>query len=201
VDWGEGNKTTPTNSPNAGTGSPATTNEANWYYRLAYTTNLWTLPGGAATNDYSPIASSSQTIYGLADSPYTFGSTPALVTDVQFWLDQPQYNFGWMLLCESENTDFSARRFGSREDSNFPPELQIEYLIAPLIDRAERSGDQFNLFFTAQPAQTYEVEFCGSLDTHQWQTLANVGSFAEVTRVLVVDPISSAQRFYRLLTY
>src|SRR5207248_1039745 len=63
-DWGEGNKVTPPNSQNSGTGALATTNEATWFYRFAFTTNIWASPGAAATNDYVPSISSSQTIYG-----------------------------------------------------------------------------------------------------------------------------------------
>jgi hypothetical protein len=198
--WGEGNKLTPPGSGNAGTGSPAGTNEVTWYYRFAYTSNTWTSPGAAAGNDYVPAASSAQTVYGLGDSPYTFPSSPQMVADLQLWLANPQTNFGWMLICEDETAAFTARRFGAREEPNFPPRLQVEYILPPIIDRIQRSGNQFNLFFTAQPGQPYGVEFRDSFTSGTWQALANVGSFPEVTHVLVIDPIASFQRVYRLVT-
>jgi hypothetical protein len=201
VDWGEGNKITPTNSPNAGTGSAATTNEATWFYRFAFTSNAWTIPGGAATNDYSPVVSSFQTVYSLGDSPYTWYSTPAMVADVQFWLNNPQSNFGWLLLCQSEASDFTARAFGSRENGNYAPQLAIEYVIPPRIDRVQRNGNHFNLFFTAHPGQSYVIQFRNSFLSGTWQTLATVPPQSDVTPVMVVDPISEPQRFYRLATY
>lgn len=199
--WGEGNKTTPTNSPNAGTGSPATTNEATWFYRFAFTTNAWSSPGAGETNDYVENVSSVQTIYGLADSPYTFRSTTQLVADVQFWLDNPQANFGWILVCEDEASGFTARRFASREDPNFAPQLILDYAIPPVIDRMQKAGNEFNLFFTVLPDQTYIVEFRDSLSSNSWQVLANLGSFSDVTRVVVVDALSAGARFYRVRTY
>lgn len=198
-DWGEGNKVTPSSSQNAGTGSLATTNEATWFYRFAFTTNTWTSPGASATNDYVPATSSSQTIYGLIDSPYAFNSSALTVLDVQFWLDNPQSNFGWILVCNGEDVGFTARRFGSREDTNNTPQLLIDYdPPPPLIDRVQASGNQLNLFFTAASNQTYVVESRADVVSGNWQTLANVGPFPDTTRVLVVDPISQPRRFYRV---
>ena len=197
-DWGEGNKITPPTSQNAGTGALATTNEATWFYRFAFTTNTWAASGAAATNDYVPATSSSQTIYGLSDSPYTFVTTSLSVADVQLWLDKPATNFGWILISTGESEGFTARRFGSREDMNNAPQLLIDYdLPPPFIDHVQVSGNQFNLFFTASSNQTYIVEFRTNLVLGTWQTLANVGPFPDTTRVLVVDPISQFHRFYR----
>jgi hypothetical protein len=63
-----------------------------------------------------------------------------LVADVQLWLDQPGSNFGWMLLCQSEGTAFSARRFGSRENPFTTPALAIEFLLPPRIETIHRSA-------------------------------------------------------------
>ncbi|PYJ06660.1 MAG: hypothetical protein DME25_06165 [Verrucomicrobia bacterium] len=200
--WGEGNKQSPTNCTScAGQGALAGTNEACWLTPFAWTTNAWTSPGAAATNDFVSDISASQTIYKFADSPYTFGPSPAMGADVQAWLDNPQANFGWILLGQDETVKFSARRFWSRENTNFPPYLTVQYLVAPLIDRVQRTGRQLNLFFTAQPEQSYVVEFRDGLTGGTWQTLANLGYFSETTRVLIVDPITAAQRFYRVVTY
>jgi hypothetical protein len=194
--WGEGSGTS-----DRGQGAPALTNEANWYYRFAFTTNTWAAPGGAATNDYVAAASASQMIYGPENSPYTFGPNGPLTADVQFWLDHPEANHGWMLICPDEATAWSARRFGSRESTTFPPRLEVHYLVAPQIDQAERVGSQFNLSFRALPGQSYAVQFSTSLPPSAWQPLANVGSPPVVTRVLVVDPIAPTRRFYRVMAY
>src|SRR5262249_41614629 len=100
--WGEGNKN-PTMSP--GRGAPATLGEADWLSPLAFTTNSWTVPGGAPDSDYASAGSGSQIVYdgSAAYSPYAFpdpGDDHApIIADVQLWLDKPATNFGWMLIC------------------------------------------------------------------------------------------------------
>jgi hypothetical protein len=60
--------------------------------------------------------------------PYTWGSTDAMVTDVQGWLHHPSDNFGWLLLG-NEDASRTAKRFDSRENStaNNRPMLAITY--------------------------------------------------------------------------
>jgi len=195
--WGEGDKTnSPTGSP--GQGQPATTNEATWVARFAFTTNLWAAPGAAATNDYAPGISSSSFVYGLEQSPYSFDSTPVMVADVQTWLDNPGTNFGWILICDSEDVQFTARRFGSREDPQKAPLLTIEYT-PPEINRVQATGGQFSLAFTAQANQTYAVEFLDSFSTLvNWSTLTNFAAQPASTNIVVSDALTNRQRFYRL---
>ena len=200
--WGEGDKN-PATSP--GRGLPATTNEATWLSPFALTTNVWFTPGAAATNDYAPAISAAQIVYDDVQSPYTFPDPSAdatrMIADIQMWLDSPATNFGWIFICESEATPSTARRFGSREDPSFPPQLTIQYLVPAHIDQAQRVGNQFNLSFTALPDQNYNVQFSGSMPANSWQSLANVAAPPVVTRVLVVDPITPTRRFYRIMTY
>jgi len=200
VPWSEGTKTNASPS-GAGQGSPASTNEATWFYRFAFTTNTWSAPGAAATSDYVAAPSAAVTVYGLNDSPYYFGSTAQTIADVQLWLDDPQTNFGWILVCQAETTDFTARRFGSRENANFPPQLEIEYLVAPVIDRVEKNGSQFSFQFTAQPSQSYTIEYRDALGAGGWQTSASAGPFTEPIRVLFVDTTLAPGRFYQVVTY
>lgn len=127
--WGEGDK-----SPivQAGKGLPATDGEATWLHAF-HATNAWTAPGGAADVDFSSIESSSQFIYGVGESPYFFESSPEMVADVTGWVRSPAANFGWMLKCNDEGTIFTARRFGTHESPDYPPNLTIEYLVPPTI--------------------------------------------------------------------
>jgi hypothetical protein len=200
--WGEGNKLTPTNGAGgAGTGAPATTNEATWFYRFAFTTNTWSTPGASSPTDFAAASSSVQTIYGLADSPYTFANSTQMVADVQSWLDRPQSNFGWILVCQDEGSPFTARRFGTHEDTNFAPQLEIEYTIAPVVERVQKSGSQLNLYFTAQAGQSYSVECRDTLGSGSWQTFVDLGYYSDVTPVLVIDPLTRPQRFYRIATH
>ena len=52
----------------------------------------------------------------MNESPYEFESTFDTVADLQLWLNHPENNFGWMLISQSEDTPFTARRFNSREE-------------------------------------------------------------------------------------
>jgi len=54
-----------------------------------------------------------------------------MVADVQFWLNNPANNFGWLLQGESENIPRSIRRFSSRKDLARYPQLTIQYTTIP----------------------------------------------------------------------
>jgi hypothetical protein len=60
---------------------------------------------------------------------YTWESNPALVADVQGWADDPDRNFGWILVG-SESQNRTAKRFDSKENptESFRPVLSLEYL-------------------------------------------------------------------------
>jgi len=202
-DWGEG-----TNNPIAspGQGSPATTNEATWLSPFAFTTNSWTAPGAVATNDYDPAVTASQIIYSTTQSPYVFpdpSADPApMLADVRRWLSDPAANFGWIFICEAEAVPSTARRFGSREDPNNPPVLQLEYLVPPQSITVENAGSQLRLHFTAEAGQGYVVQFRASLaPPNAWSTLTNFSAQAATTNLIVTDAITGAQRFYRVGTY
>ena len=195
--WGEGDKVA-TTIP--GQGLPATAGEATWRHAF-FPTNEWTVPGGASGVDFSDIESSFQFIYGTGQSPYRFESTPELVADVQSWVNNPQSNDGWMLLDDDETTAFTARRFGSREDPNAPPLLEIEYFVPPSIAAASRAGDQFHLNFTAWPGQSYTVEYRDSLSAGVWQTLTNLGLATNATPVAITDIVNGPQRYYRVVSF
>jgi hypothetical protein len=195
-DWGEGDN----NASEPRSAGAAGTNEANWLYRFAFTPEIWVTPGGALGVDYVASRSAAEYVYE-AGMPYTFGPTPGLAADIQLWLDHPETNFGWMLIVRNETTDFTARRFGSREDPQNAPTLQIDYLVAPMIDQVERTGHQFNFAFTAFAGQTYVIEHRDALGTGGWNTSASAGPFAETMRVLFVDTPLAPRRFYRVVTY
>jgi hypothetical protein len=129
VPWGEGNKVAA--NPNfPGQGAPATLGEATWLSSIHGAT-LWSLPGGAPGVDFVASSSASQVVYSIANSPYSFGLTVQLAGDVQYWLDHPAENFGWMLIDEAESVAFTARRFGSREGGVNAPKLLIQYQPVP----------------------------------------------------------------------
>lgn len=117
ADWGEG---TSNASGQEGAGASATMGDATWNHRFFDNVN-WTSPGG----DF--VSPASAEIIVDNNGPYMFESSAALVADVQGWLDNPDSNFGWILLADESAT--SARRFNSRENPNVDqrPMLEIEY--------------------------------------------------------------------------
>ena len=127
--WGEGS-TVPMSNP-GGLGDPAAAGDATWLHRFAFD-QPWAAPGGEAGIDYLALSSGAVIMYGTVDSPYNFESTMEAVADVQFWLDNPGENFGWMLMTDFEDVAFTARRFASREDPfGRGPTLTIEYTVVP----------------------------------------------------------------------
>lgn len=198
--WGEGSKTN-ASSLGLGRGAAATTNEATWFHRFAFTPDSWTAPGGLAAHDFTAHASAVQTLYGFGDSPYEFGPTSQTAADVQGWLDEPGGNFGWMLLCHAEELDFTARRFGSRENPNNAPRLILDYVAAPKIDLVVVAGEAFQLSFWAEPGQTYKVEYREAIAAGDWQELTNIGAPMESTRITIGDPLLATPRFFRVVTF
>ena len=75
-------------------------------------------------------ASASQIVYDVGNSPYLFGSSAELVNDVQYWLDNPGQNHGWMLKLADESVDFTSRRFGASEGPDAAI-LSIQYAMVP----------------------------------------------------------------------
>ena len=121
--WGEG-ETFAVN----GFGTPAAVGDATWSHRFS-TQDEWAVPGGAVDVDYSGLLSSGALVYGVGTT--RFEGSADLIADVQSWLDHPELNHGWMLLCQNEELPFTARRFGSREDPNSAPALRIEFVTVP----------------------------------------------------------------------
>lgn len=118
TNWGEGASDA---SGEEGAGAAAENGDATWLHTF-YDTNIWSSPGG----DYFPALSAYTSVVGLGS--YTWSSTPELVADVQSWFDDPESDFGWVLIG---NEDFSttAKRFDSRESvtQENRPFLTIEF--------------------------------------------------------------------------
>lgn len=118
ADWGEGASNA---AGEEGGGAPALPGDATWLHTF-FDTDFWTTPGG----DFDPVASGSTVV--SFNGPYTWDSTPAMVADVQGWLDDASTNFGWILIGP-ESPPPTAKRFDTREnllpDTN--PFLTVEF--------------------------------------------------------------------------
>jgi len=183
VSWGEGTKT-------GSLGLQATTGEATWTSRF-FLVPQWGVPGGKAGTDFLATASASSLVGGLGH--YTFDSASNLVADVQFWLDNPGSNFGWILLSQDEPTASTARRFASREGGANAPTLVIEYTVGQtqplLISQMSLLGDTVTFQFNVAPQQTYVVEFNNAIDTTNWLTLTNIVAQPAATNITVSDSV------------
>jgi len=136
-DWGEGaaGDTNPAIG-GSGQGYPAGPQDATWTHAM-FGTVAWTNDG--AQGDFNTVASATTSVGGPIDSPHTWTTTAAMVSDVQGWLDIPASNFGWALVNADEATIRSSKSFYSREatqnssgdpnslDPSWRPRLTIAY--------------------------------------------------------------------------
>ncbi len=101
--WGEG----ASNGGDAGVGAPAQPGDATWSHRF-WPTTAWARRGG----DFVARASATRAV-GFGPASHTIPSTPALVADVQGWLQSPASNHGWMLIGDDAGQQ-NAKRLASR---------------------------------------------------------------------------------------
>jgi hypothetical protein len=119
-----------------GHGKPADPGDVTWNY-AAYNTTAWnTLAGGNLTTNSASIAGITVgTNLGHYDWPSA--SNPAMVADVQNWLNNPSSNNGWLLVSGDETDAGTFRAFYSQEgsvsasNSAFAPVLTVTYTPVP----------------------------------------------------------------------
>jgi len=117
--WGEG-----ASIDFGGQGAPSEPGDATWIHTY-FPDQYWAVPGG----DYVPTACASQSV-GVLAGPVVWATTPAMVADVQLWLDDPASNFGWILIGD-ESVVHTAKKFASREwpDLALRPKLTVEFTL------------------------------------------------------------------------
>ena len=118
VNWGEGRGT-------GSLGEAALSGEATWDYRI-FDTVEWASPGAAAGTDYDATPSASTFVQGVDTYNWT-----GLVSDVQFWLDNPSIDFGWILISQVEDVPGTSRRFGAANAGDDAPVLTIDFTMVP----------------------------------------------------------------------
>jgi hypothetical protein len=106
AEWGQG---TSSGGNRAGGGANATTNDATWLHTF-YNTASWANPGGDFASEISATA-----VVGAEGAIYRWESTPALVADVQGWVNSSAANHGWLLQGD-ESQSGTAKAFATRED-------------------------------------------------------------------------------------
>jgi len=129
--WSEGS----TNSEGQeGLPDPATQGDVTWSHR-SWNTQQWSTFGGV----FTPTASATLSVANSTGIK-TWASTPALVADVQSWVNDPVSNFGWLLKVESE-AGRRSKRWNSRTNPTSPPQLTITFVALPLFADGFESGD------------------------------------------------------------
>jgi hypothetical protein len=125
-DWGEG-----ASCANGGKGTAAKTGDATWLHTF-FDTDFWVEAGG----DRARPASAREDV----DMPgaYTWSSN-RMKKDVQSWVEQPETNFGWLLIGDERNPR-TVVAFASRESmtcgatgvpTGLPvPVLEVSYSLA-----------------------------------------------------------------------
>jgi hypothetical protein len=145
-DWGEAGSVT-----SSGGGAIAQPGDATWTHAVLEAVP-WASPGG----DFEPTASAQALVGQLGD--YFWGSTAALVADVQSWLDAPATNGGWILIGD-ESSGGSLKRFDSREsaDTDLRPMLIVDFTRQTAVE-SKSWGTIKSLYGSrAMPASSPEV--------------------------------------------
>jgi hypothetical protein len=140
-DWGEGTAGNSTlGMSGTGAGFSASPGDATWSHAMLASV-AWANLG--ASGDFNPVANASLAVGGPDDTPHTWLSTAALVSDVQNWLDSPATNFGWALVNANEGTTQTQKVFYSRSatrnssgipnslDPSWRPTLVVTYVPEP----------------------------------------------------------------------
>jgi hypothetical protein len=122
--WGEGASDAPGQE---GGGTSAMLEDATWLHSF-FADKFWQTPGG----DFSATSSAS-TMVGSVGSYIWSGS--GVTNDVRGWFDNPDNNFGWILVNESSNK--TSKRFDSRENgtAEFRPKLMVTYVPPEQVER------------------------------------------------------------------
>lgn len=162
VSWGEADTgRSDTNVLNGtGQGTDAEEGDATWKSRFFYDDDPldWLQPGGQPGTEYMTTASAALQQGNERYLESIWLSTPALVNDVQGWIDSPETNHGWMLINTNKTDRQTFRGFFSHdynptslpfdlpegsdlnETADFWPVLRVTYKL-PLAGDFDEDGD------------------------------------------------------------
>ena len=192
-EWGEGTKS---NGPNASgsIGAAATEGESSWNRRFAPSV-AWGAVGGERGVDFADSPSATASVGGVGNYQFT---GPSMVADLQTWSNDPDSNFGWIIIVDQESDLGNARRFASRESGSNPPRLTVEFESPLLIDSATLDGDQVLIHFQAESGQSYILQRRPVVASGTWTTITNIPSQGESGSFTVIDQVTPGSQFYRL---
>jgi hypothetical protein len=177
--------------------------EATWNNRSSGL--AWTSPGGSAGDDFSSTVSASNDVSDAGGTTFIFGSTDAMVADVQAWVNNPTVNNGWFFKVADESVAPTSRRWGSIT-IGIPESLTVIYTASapppqqPTLSSVTAANGQLSFIFNAEANRTYTVESRDAFDSSNWGTLTTFSAAASPTNYTVIDPIAQVTKFYRVKT-
>ncbi len=164
--------------------------------------SAWNLPGASGAGDVAGTASA--TAFVSSAGGYTFGSSDALVADVQAWVNSAGTNFGWRLHAQSESTPRTARLFASREgDAAKRPSLSVTYdppATPPALTVLPVANGELRFSFPAEASRPYVVEARDFFGLGAWGPVLNLPAPASATVLTVTNPVAGGARFFRVRT-
>jgi glucose/arabinose dehydrogenase len=164
--WSEG-------AQSGSSGASALAGESSWNARMESLLG-WSAAG--ADSDRAAAASASTAVGASSGTAYSWTS-PGIVADVQFWVDHPSLNAGWLLKSESESTFRSVRGFAARENGSGAGTLQVGYTPPPSPQAALITSLTLSNKFPSPPLTTATVPvLTNGLATLQWRGDTN-GAF------------------------
>lgn len=178
ADWGQAG------SVGGGSGGLAQPGDATWQLRF-FDTDPWATPGG----DFVGAASASQSVGQIG--PYEWTGA-GLVADLQFWLDSPASNFGWLVMG-NEDSASTVKKFYSSEGF-IPPRLSVNYTPS-LIGVLPQPGAEAAWFAPPWPTPASgRVNLSYTLPRAARVTLSIHDAMGRVVRRVVTDRVEPAGR-------
>ncbi len=202
--WGEGTNGAGNSLVGLGQGFPAQNGDATWANRFFSTTSpvSWTNAGG----DFISTSSAETIVGATTNTGYAWLSTPALVADVQEWVDNPSSNFGWLLENSDEVSTRTFRAFFTREETNstLQPQLQVTFIPpseSPALSMTTASDGQLQITAShlAVGLTNYLQASWNLSSSADWVSIQTNVATSNTMVFTGLSPTNAPAQFYRLV--
>ncbi len=135
-EWGEGASEAVNGD---GKGAPAEANDATWIF-TKFDKDRWVKSGG-------DFAVQSSAVSEVSLGKNALFSSERITIDVNFWLNNPSKNYGWIFIGD-ESKNATSVKFGSKENSNIDlfPVLKLYYQGETSLDQLAESESGLSVF-------------------------------------------------------